>query len=89
MKNIAEKELLNLGFERQDVSVEESGDKPFYYFTLDIGGLCLISNADDECIDRMYSVQFFDYDDAVTFVDVETLTKLVELLLSCRKDGRK
>lgn len=37
-----------LGFERTDVPIEESGSNPFYYYSIDIGDICIISNADDE-----------------------------------------
>lgn len=84
MKPIKEKDLLNLGFKRQDVSFEESGDKPFYYFTFDIGKLCLISNSNDECLNDNYCIEIFDYDD-VSFNDVVSLTKLIELLVLHKK----
>ncbi|MEI6424459.1 MAG: hypothetical protein WCP55_19735 [Lentisphaerota bacterium] len=85
MRNITEVGLLNLGFERQDVSIEESGqDKPFYYFTFEIDKLCLISNSNDECVGKMYNVEFFDYSDAVRFTDIKILSDLVEILKSNR-----
>jgi len=82
MKKITEENLLDLGFERHDVGIEESGDKSFYYFTFEIGSLCLLSNSDDECIDGMYAIEFLDYSDAVRFNDIKTLTDLVKLLLA-------
>lgn len=80
MKDITEKKLIKLGFKRQDVTEEEAGDKPYYYFTYEIGGLCLISNSNDECVDGMYVIEFFDYSDTVRFNDIKTLTDLVEIL---------
>ena len=36
-----------LGFERVEVSAEEVGDqRGFYYYTMDIGDICLMSNSD-------------------------------------------
>ena len=50
-----------LGFERVDVSIEESGhDKDFYYYTMDIGDICLISNADDEAENKGWECAIFD-----------------------------
>jgi len=85
MKKITKKSLLKLGFERQNVSVEESGNKAFHYFTLDIGSLCLISCANDECVDGGYTVGFFDYEDAICIKDLEKLFDLVTILLTCKK----
>jgi hypothetical protein len=82
MKNITEKNLLNLGFKRQDVSEEESGDEPFYYFIYEIDKLCLISNSNNECVNDNYSVEFFDYVDAVCFTDIKMLTDLIKILES-------
>ncbi len=43
-----EEVLVQLGFNRNDISEEESGASAFYYYTMDFGSLCLISNANDE-----------------------------------------
>ena len=44
-----EQALKDLGFERTLVPMEESGDdRDFYYYSLDIGDICLISNDDEE-----------------------------------------
>ena len=44
-----EQDLVDLGFERTDVSAKESGDKAFYYYTYDFtDGFSLITNASDE-----------------------------------------
>ena len=34
---IKEKDLITLGFKRTDVSEQQSGANPFYYYTLDFG----------------------------------------------------
>ena len=82
MKKITEKKLVFLGFKRQDVSEEESGDKPYYYFTYEIDKLCLISNSNDECVDGKYNIEFYDYDDSVCFTDIKVLTCLIKILKS-------
>ena len=45
-----EADLIQLGFNRVDVSEQESGDKPFYYYTYDIGNgtISLITQSNDE-----------------------------------------
>ena len=44
-----EQDLIDLGFNRYDVSAEESGYKPFYYYTYNITDeLCLISSDNRE-----------------------------------------
>jgi hypothetical protein len=51
-----------LGFERTDVPIEESGnDEDFYYYTLDIGDICIISNADYEAAEKGWEAFIFDY----------------------------
>lgn len=50
-----------LGFERNDVPMVESGcDNDFYYYTLDIGDICLISNANDEAEKNGWEAYIFD-----------------------------
>ena len=50
-----------LGFERTDVLMEESGnDEDFYYYTLDIGDICIISNADYEATEKGWEAFIFD-----------------------------
>jgi hypothetical protein len=82
MKNITEKKLYALGFERQDVTEEElvEHEKPYYYFTFVTGKLCLITNTSDQCIKGKYFVEFFDYPDIGKYEDVFALTILIEAL---------
>ena len=49
-----------LGFERTDVPIEESGSNPFYYYSIDIGDICIISNADDEAEKNGWEAYIFD-----------------------------
>jgi len=50
-----------LGFERVDVSAEEVGDgRGFYYYSIDIGDICLMSNSDDEAIEKGWEAFIFD-----------------------------
>ena len=50
-----------LGFERTDVPIEESGSNPFYYYSIDIGDICIISNADYEAAEKGWEAFIFDY----------------------------
>jgi hypothetical protein len=49
-----------LEFERIEVLEEESGTNPFHYYTLDIGDICLISNASDEAEKEGWHCSIFD-----------------------------
>ena len=73
---MVEKDLIDLGFEKQD-------EETYYYYTLDIGGdytpFCLISNANDEGKDNEWFVEIFDYE-AFRFRERFQLEKLIETL---------
>jgi len=50
-----------LGFDKVVVTMEESGcDADFYYYTTDIGDICLISNSDDEAAKNGWECAIFD-----------------------------
>jgi hypothetical protein len=50
-----------LGFKKQVVTMKESGcDADFYYYTMDIGDICLMSNADDEAAKNGWEAYIFD-----------------------------
>lgn len=50
-----------LGFEKVVVTREESGcDNDFYYYTIDIGDICIMSNSDDEAIEKGWEAFIFD-----------------------------
>ena len=57
---MTEQTFTDLGFERVDVPIEESGYKPFYYYTLDIGDICLITNDDKEAEEKGWECAIFD-----------------------------
>ncbi len=80
-----EKELIDLGFNKVVVPVEESGDFEFVYFTYDfLGGLSLISNADNEVVDGEYEIEMFD-NDAYSFTNTKDISELIDLLKRCEK----
>lgn len=75
-----EQDLINLGFKRNDVSAEDSGDFPFYYYTYEITNeLCLISADDGEAKKDGWYVEMFDYD-GIKFTDVEDLKNLITII---------
>ena len=75
-----EQDLIDLGFERNDVSAEESGDFPFYYYTYGITDeLCLISSDDGEAKKDGWTVEMFDYD-GIKFTNVEDLKTLIDVI---------
>ena len=48
-QEIKEQEIKDLGFEIQHETIESSGyNNDWYYYTLTIGDVCLISNSNDE-----------------------------------------
>ena len=58
---MTEQTFIDLGFKRNKVTPEESGlDYTFYYYTIDIGDICLMSNSDDEATDKGWSCCIFD-----------------------------
>ena len=70
--------LIELGFEKNEVSEEESGNYPFYYYTMEFGDLTLISNADDEATKSSWLVEIFDYQ-SLQFTNEEDLKNLVDI----------
>jgi hypothetical protein len=49
------------GFKSTTVTKEESGyDNDYYYYSLDIGDVCLITNANDEATNDGWVVSIFD-----------------------------
>jgi len=75
-----EQDLIDLGFERVDVSKEESGDKAFYYYTYDIGNgtISLITQSNDEVENDNWHVEVF-YDTSIRFETIEDVTKFIEV----------
>lgn len=73
-------DLIRLGFERVDVSAEESGELPFYYFARRFTyGLDLLTVSNDERISDYWVVNVMgDHD--VWIDDVDDLGNLINLL---------
>jgi hypothetical protein len=78
---MTERELEILRFEKVEVPIEESGDKPYYYYTHDVvRGLSLISNGSDEVEDGEWFVEFFNTDVPVRFNDMAQVLGLINIL---------
>ena len=77
---MTEQELIELGFERVDVSKQESGDKAFYYYTYDIGNgtISLISQSNDEVENSNWHVEVFEYT-SIRFETIEDLTEFIQV----------
>jgi hypothetical protein len=75
-----EQDLIDLGFKRNNISSEESGDKPYFYFTCNITDeLCLISNANDEAKRHGWYVELFDYEH-IEITNLEDLKNLIDII---------
>lgn len=76
-----EENFISLGFEKIEISAEESGDKPFHYYTLDLGtsGFSLISNDNDDAKKNGWFVEIFDYEKIrfYTYQDVSDLIRVI------------
>jgi len=72
-----EKELIALGFKREDVN--EDGYS-FYYFTYDFGrGFSLITNSSDELVDGKWVVEVFE-ESNIKFTTITDVTALIDLI---------
>ena len=81
---ITEELLLELGFYRVDVSNEDSGVEPFYYFNFDpVEGISLITNSNDEVEKDGWIVEFFDSDLKIN--SAVTLRKLISVFTEILK----
>ena len=76
-----EQEIIDLGFEMQNETVENSGaDTDWHYYTIDIGDICLITNDSDEAVKDGWEVSIFDAPSCVfkATEDLEDLIKIIQ-----------
>lgn len=71
---IKEKDLIELGFKRQDNAPDN-----WHYYTLDIEDLCLISGDSDVVEDNNWKVYIFDHD-GFEFAELEKLKLFIDVL---------
>ena len=73
-------DLIRLGFERMDVSAEDGGDMPFYYFARRFTyGLDLLSISDNERVSDEWIINVMgDHD--VWIDEVDDLGNLINIL---------
>ncbi|MDB4378318.1 hypothetical protein N9Z41_00970 [bacterium] len=75
-----EQDLIDLGFERVDVSEVESGGDAFHYYTLDFSkGFSLISNGSDEMKDGEWHVEVFEAPE-INFIDKKDVKQLIDII---------
>ena len=80
MNKISESHLRSLGFQKEVVPIDESGNEvEFYYYSLDINYLTLITESDDEIIDNQWSVHIME-SGLEKIYDLDDLVKLIHLL---------
>ena len=80
MNKISESHLRSLGFQKEVVPIDESGyEKDFYYYSVDINYLTLITEADDEIVDNQWSVSIME-SGLEKIYDLDDLTRLLHLL---------
>ena len=77
---IAEQDLIKLGFKIQNETPESSGvGYDWYYYTLNIGDVCLISNASDDFDEFGWTISIFD-SETCKITSIVDLTNLVRIL---------
>lgn len=83
---MTEKDLIALGFNRNDVTSEESGyPKDWYYYTYDLDKtLCLISSCNDEAKKEGWFVEFFDVE-GIRFTSYIQLADLIDLIEKAKR----
>jgi len=77
-----EKELIALGFNRKDVTAEESGyEGDWYYYEMDFanGHLGLISPSNNEVEKDEWCVEIFD-DNTIRFTDSSDVMAFIDLI---------
>ena len=79
MKTITEKTLKKFGFQKEESYDTADGVPDFYYYTLDIGSITLITNSDDVAKTDGWSVEIFDHGDFIICSKKE-LKKLINSL---------
>jgi hypothetical protein len=77
---MTEDELIELGFEKTIIPVEESGaEKDYWYYTLYIGDVSLMSTDNEDSGRKSWSVEIFDTGTWIKdFEDLDTLIRILK-----------
>ena len=75
---MTELSIKKLGFERINISAEESGDHDYYYYAYKIGHIDLISNSNDNIQDGIWIVEILEGD--IQFYDYSELKNAIKIL---------
>ena len=77
---MTEKDLIELGFSRTDVTAEESGADAFYFYEYHFTKyFSLISCENNEAMINGWYVEFFEHEN-IKFDNTEDLKQLIELI---------
>ena len=83
-----EQDIIDLGFERHDVTAEQSGsENDWHYYTYDFTkGLSLISS-DNDLAKRKghWHIEIFETDEQIIFTDVSKVRKLMDLIIEAKQ----
>ena len=77
-----EQDLIDLGFERYDISAEESGEEnDWYYYEINFGDghLGLISSSNDEVENDEWYVELFN-ENTIRFTDSSEVMAFIDLI---------
>ena len=78
---MSEKELLELGFTKEDSSEFIDDEPDFYYYVKEItNGLTFITNSNDEMEGQDWYVEFFDTEVPIRYYDYSSVKMLFMLI---------
>jgi hypothetical protein len=82
---MTEKQLVSMGFEKEIVTAEEAGtDKGYYFYSITIGDVDLISNANDQLVNGAWACYFLN-SDKIEIIYAYHLEMIVGVLKQCVK----
>jgi hypothetical protein len=78
---MSEKDLLKLGFTKEDSSEFIDDEPDFYYYVKDItNGLTFITNGNDDMEGQDWYVEFFDTEVPIRYYDYSSVKMLLTLI---------
>ena len=83
-----EQDIIDLGFERHDVTAEKSGhESDWYYYTYEFTrGLSLIScDSDLAKKNGQWHIEIFNTDEEIIFTDVSKVRNLMDLITEAKQ----